>query len=77
MAVLATLTSRERQILKLRYGLEDGLDYTLVEVGRIFKVTAARVRQIEVKALRKIREPVRVTGFPVLRTIAREQGLLP
>ena len=57
--VLKTLTYREREILKLRYGLGDGYTYTLEEVGRIFKVTRERVRQIEAKAVRKLQHPVR------------------
>jgi RNA polymerase primary sigma factor len=57
--VLDTLTYREREIIKLRYGLGDGYTYTLEEVGRKFKVTRERVRQIEAKALRKLQHPVR------------------
>jgi RNA polymerase primary sigma factor len=57
--VLATLTFREREIIKLRYGIGDGYTYTLEEVGRIFRVTRERVRQIEAKAVRKLRHPVR------------------
>ncbi|MCG6154836.1 RNA polymerase sigma factor RpoD [Rubinisphaera margarita] len=57
--VLRTLTYREREIIKLRYGLGDGYTYTLEEVGRIFKVTRERVRQIEAKAVRKLQHPVR------------------
>ena len=57
--VLKTLTYREREIIKLRYGLGDGYSYTLEEVGRIFKVTRERVRQIEAKAVRKLQHPVR------------------
>ena len=57
--VLKTLTYREREILKLRYGIGDGYTYTLEEVGRIFKVTRERVRQVEAKALRKLQHPVR------------------
>ncbi len=57
--VLKTLTYREREILKLRYGIGDGYTYTLEEVGRIFKVTRERVRQVESKALRKLQHPVR------------------
>ncbi len=59
-SVLKTLTYREREIIKLRYGLGDGYTYTLEEVGRIFKVTRERVRQIEAKAVRKLQHPVRV-----------------
>ena len=57
--VLKTLTYREREIIKLRYGLGDGMTFTLEEVGRIFKVTRERVRQIEAKALRKLQHPTR------------------
>jgi RNA polymerase primary sigma factor len=57
--VLKTLTYREREIIKLRYGLGDGYTYTLEEVGRIFKVTRERVRQIEAKAVKKLQHPVR------------------
>jgi RNA polymerase primary sigma factor len=57
--VLNTLTEREREVLKLRFGLEDGYARTLEEVGRIFKVTRERIRQIEAKALKKLRHPNR------------------
>lgn len=57
--LLKTLTYREREIIRLRYGLGDGYSYTLEEVGRIFKVTRERVRQIEAKAVRKLQHPVR------------------
>ena len=65
-ALLKTLTYREREIIRLRYGLGDGYTYTLEEVGRIFKVTRERVRQIEAKAVRKLQHPVRsqqLAGF--------------
>lgn len=58
-AVLKTLSYREREIIKLRYGIGDGYTYTLEEVGRIFKVTRERVRQVEAKAIRKLQHPVR------------------
>lgn len=64
--VLKSLTYREREIIKLRYGIGDGYTYTLEEVGRIFKVTRERVRQVEAKALRKLQHPVRarkLAGF--------------
>jgi RNA polymerase primary sigma factor len=64
--ILKTLTYREREIIRLRYGLGDGYTYTLEEVGRIFKVTRERVRQIEAKAVRKLQNPVRsqkIEGF--------------
>jgi RNA polymerase primary sigma factor len=70
-SLLKTLTYREREIVRLRYGLGDGYTYTLEEVGRIFKVTRERVRQIEAKALRKLQNPVRakqLEGF--LRSVA-------
>jgi len=62
-----TLSYREREIIKhrqasptgLRYGIGDGYTYTLEEVGRIFKVTRERVRQVEAKAIRKLQHPVR------------------
>ena len=57
--VLKTLTYREREIIKLRYGIGDGYTYTLEEVGRIFKVTRERVRQVEAKAIRKLQHPIR------------------
>ena len=57
--VLRTLTPREEKIVKMRFGLEDGLEHTLEEVGRSFAVTRERIRQIEAKALRKLRHPSR------------------
>jgi RNA polymerase primary sigma factor len=57
--VLDTLTPREQRVLRLRFGLEDGRSRTLEEVGREFKVTRERIRQIEAKALRKLRHPTR------------------
>ncbi|WP_302367329.1 sigma-70 family RNA polymerase sigma factor, partial [Ruminococcus champanellensis] len=57
--VLSTLTEREAKVLKLRFGLEDGRSRTLEEVGREFEVTRERIRQIEAKALRKLRHPSR------------------
>ncbi|OHB70712.1 MAG: RNA polymerase sigma factor RpoD [Planctomycetes bacterium RBG_16_43_13] len=71
--VLHTLSFREREIIKLRYGIGTGYTYTLEEVGRIFKVTRERVRQIEAKAIRKLQHPIRsrrLVGF--LDTIAKE-----
>ncbi len=70
--VLKTLTYREREIIKLRYGIGDGYTYTLEEVGRIFKVTRERVRQVEAKAIRKLQHPVRsrkLEGFMENATI--------
>ena len=70
--VLKTLSYREREIIKLRYGIGDGYTYTLEEVGRIFKVTRERVRQVEAKAIRKMQHPVRsrrLEGFLDQKTI--------
>ena len=58
-AVLDSLTGRERRVLQLRFGLEDGRARTLQQVGQDFHVTRERIRQIEAKALRKLRHPSR------------------
>ncbi|MBI3822592.1 MAG: RNA polymerase sigma factor RpoD [Planctomycetes bacterium] len=71
--VLKTLTYREREIIKLRYGLGDGYTYTLEEVGRIFKVTRERVRQIEAKAVRKLQHPVRSRQLEGFLDAARQK----
>ncbi|TWT98410.1 RNA polymerase sigma factor RpoD/SigA [Stieleria varia] len=60
---METLNYREREILRLRYGLADGYTYTLEEVGRIFQVTRERVRQIESKAVRKLQQPYRAKAL--------------
>ena len=57
--VLGTLTEREQKVLRLRFGLDDGRARTLEEVGKEFNVTRERIRQIEAKALRKLRHPSR------------------
>src|SRR5437879_13663646 len=57
--VLATLTPREEQILRMRFGIGQKTDCTLEEVGKVFAVTRERIRQIEAKALRKLRQPGR------------------
>ena len=57
--VLETLTFREREIIRLRYGLSDGYIYTLEEIARIFKVTRERIRQIEMKAIKKLQHKSR------------------
>ncbi len=59
MEALGTLTEREQKVLKLRFGLDDGRPRTLEEVGKEFNVTRERIRQIEAKALRKLRHPSR------------------
>ena len=58
-SVLKTLTPREEQIIKMRFGIGDGSEHTLEEVGQRFAVTSERIRQIEAKALRKLRHPSR------------------
>ncbi|QDT37468.1 sigma-70 family RNA polymerase sigma factor [Stratiformator vulcanicus] len=78
--VLKSLTWREREIIKLRYGLNDGYSYTLEETGRIFKVTRERIRQIESKALKKLQHDTRsgqLKGFidpEMLQAIAAKQA---
>ena len=57
--VLSTLTPREEKVLRLRFGLDDGKTRTLEDVGKEFNVTRERIRQIEAKALRKLRHPSR------------------
>jgi RNA polymerase primary sigma factor len=77
--VLKSLTYREREIIKLRYGLGDGYSYTLEETGRIFKVTRERIRQIESKALRKLQHQTRaehLRGF-VESLYSGQEGELP
>jgi len=72
--ILKTLSYREREIIKLRYGIGDGYTYTLEEVGRIFKVTRERVRQVEAKAIRKLQHPVRarkLEGFLDHKTVSQ------
>jgi RNA polymerase primary sigma factor len=58
-SLLKTLTPREERIIKMRFGMEDGSEHTLEEVGNSFAVTRERIRQIEAKALRKLRHPSR------------------
>ena len=62
-AVLHTLSAREEAVIRLRFGLKDGRCHTLEEVGTEFNVTRERIRQIEAKALRKLRHPVRSNKF--------------
>ena len=61
--VLATLTPREEQILRMRFGIGERSDFTLEEVGQRFAVTRERIRQIEAKALRKLRSPTRARSL--------------
>jgi len=80
--VLQTLSFREREIIKLRYGIGTGYTYTLEEVGRIFKVTRERVRQIEAKAIRKLQHPIRsrkLEGFleGLARKLQEQRGEVP
>ena len=63
--MLKTLTPREETIIKMRFGLDDGSEHTLEEVGRTFAVTRERIRQIEAKVLRKLRHPSRSSQFRV------------
>jgi len=64
--ILPTLTSREERILKMRFGIDEKGDYTLEEVGKVFDVTRERIRQIEFKALRKLRHPARSKQLRVI-----------
>ena len=64
-AMLRTLTPREERIMKMRFGLDDGSEHTLEEVGQVFDVTRERIRQIEAKALRKLRHPSRSHRFRI------------
>jgi len=73
--VMKTLNHREREILRLRYGLTDGYAYTLEEVGKIFSVTRERVRQIESKAVRKLQQPYR--NRPLLGFLDGEERPIP
>ena len=59
-SVLTLLTNRERRILEMRFGLVDGYGHTLEEIGNLYAVTRERIRQIEAKALRKLRHPTRL-----------------
>ena len=61
--VLSSLPSREQEVLKMRFGLEDGYSLTLEEVGLYFNVTRERIRQIEAKALRRLRNPRRAISL--------------
>ena len=73
-AVLKTLTPREAQILRLRFGMTDGGEQTLEEIGRVFAVTRERIRQLEAKALHKLRHPLRSKRLRVLVEGPSESG---
>ncbi|MGN6552739.1 MAG: RNA polymerase sigma factor RpoD, partial [Verrucomicrobiota bacterium] len=76
--VLSSLTERERKVLELRFGLSDGYARTLEEVGKQFRVTRERIRQIEAKALRKMRHPTRIRqlhGFLEIENLQNLQNL--
>jgi len=64
-SILRTLTPREERIIRMRFGLDDGSQHTLEEVGEVFAVTRERIRQIEAKALRKLRHPSRSGRFQI------------
>ncbi|MDR0391817.1 MAG: sigma-70 family RNA polymerase sigma factor [Planctomycetaceae bacterium] len=73
--MLKSLTPREREIIKLRFGLENGYSYTLEEVGKIFKVTRERVRQIEAKAVEKLQQPSRCRSLVGFLSTQPEQAV--
>ena len=64
--MLRTLSPREEKILRMRFGMDDGSEHTLEEVGQMFAVTRERIRQIEAKALRKLRHPSRSSKLRLL-----------
>jgi RNA polymerase primary sigma factor len=70
--VLDSLTGRERRVLEMRFGLSDGYSRTLEEVGKQFKVTRERIRQIEAKALRKMRHPTRIRQLEGFLDMSKE-----
>ena len=72
--VLATLTPREEKVLRMRFGIGEKSDHTLEEVGQDFEVTRERIRQIEAKALRKLRHPSPVEAAQELRGELAERG---
>jgi len=77
--VLTSISQRERKILEMRFGLVDGYGYTLEEIGKIYNVTRERIRQIEAKALRKLRHPTRIhhlQGFLESKEEAFSHGVL-
>jgi RNA polymerase primary sigma factor len=73
-SVLKSLTPREEQVLKLRFGIGDGTEHTLEQVGRTFNVTRERIRQIEYKALRKLRHPSRAHLLELLEPFSEGNG---
>jgi RNA polymerase sigma factor (sigma-70 family) len=71
LSAIETLTYREREIIKLRYGIGDGYTYTLEEVGRVFTLSHEGVRMIEAKAIRKLQHPVRSAALEIFAPVAR------
>jgi RNA polymerase primary sigma factor len=69
-SVLKALAPREEKIIKMRFGMEDGSQHTLEEVGQTFALTRERIRQIEAKALRKLRDPARSRKLRALLELA-------
>ena len=76
-SVLKTLTPREEKIIKMRFGLEDGSEHTLEQVGQTFAVTRERIRQIEAKALRKLRHPARSNQLRGFLELGSRESLRP
>jgi RNA polymerase primary sigma factor len=74
-AVLQTLTPREEQVIRMRFGIGDGSEHTLEEVGQRFSVTRERIRQIEAKALRKLRHPSRTRKLKTFLENMSKEGL--
>ena len=74
-AVLQTLTDREEQVIRMRFGIGDGSEHTLEEVGQRFSVTRERIRQIEAKALRKLRHPSRTRKLKTFLENMSKEGL--
>ncbi|MDA2927037.1 sigma-70 family RNA polymerase sigma factor, partial [Acidobacteria bacterium AH-259-G07] len=74
-AVLQSLTPREEQVIRMRFGIGDGSEHTLEEVGQRFSVTRERIRQIEAKALRKLRHPSRSRKLKAFLENSGKEGL--
>jgi RNA polymerase primary sigma factor len=74
-SVLKTLSPREEKIIRMRFGLEDGSEHTLEQVGQTFAVTRERIRQIEAKALRKLRYPSRSNQLRAFLKLGSRESL--